>query len=67
MEDETFSIEVLIFATVLAIYVLASYYIKRWEFTFLHESTVAIFLGFITALVLKFVLPLSLARLSPKN
>lgn len=36
MEDETFSIEVLIFATILALYVLASYYINKYEFTFVH-------------------------------
>jgi hypothetical protein len=55
MEDESFSIEALIFVTILALYVLTSYYINKLQLTFLHESTVAIFLGFLTALFLKLV------------
>lgn len=55
MEDESFSIEALIFIVILVIYILASYYINKLQISFLHESTVAIFLGFLTALFLKFV------------
>jgi len=56
MEDESFSIEALIFILILVIYILASYYINKLQISFLHESTVAIFLGFLTALFLKLVI-----------
>jgi hypothetical protein len=55
MEDEAFELEVLVFMTVLALYILISYYTHKAAFTFIHESTVAIGLGFLTALFLKLV------------
>lgn len=40
---------------VLALYVLASYFIAKSNCPFLHESTVAIVLGFASALIFKIV------------
>jgi len=54
-EDESFSLEALIFLLILAVYVLASYFIDKYKVAFLHESTIAICLGFLTAIFLKFV------------
>jgi len=36
MEDESFSIEALIFIVILVIYILASYYINKLQINFLH-------------------------------
>lgn len=60
-EQHAFSLEALIFLLVLAVYVLASYFIDKYKVAFLHESTIAICLGFLTALLLKLV-RLSLLR-----
>ena len=36
MEDETFELEVLVFMTVLTLYILISYYTQKAAFTFVH-------------------------------
>lgn len=46
----------LVFLLNLAIYVLASYFIEKHSVPFLHESTIAICLGLITAIILKYAL-----------
>jgi hypothetical protein len=56
MSDSTFPIEALIFILILTFYVLVSGIIERKKILYLHESTVAIFLGFLTALFANFVL-----------
>ena len=47
------------FMVIIAIYILASYFIEKYRVPFLHESTIAIVLGLFTAVVLQFVYMLS--------
>jgi hypothetical protein len=48
-------VEALVFLLNLAVYVLASYFIEQRRIALLHESAIAVCLGLITALFIKYV------------
>ena len=57
----------LIFLSVITLNILLSYYINKTKVTFLHESTIAIFLGFMMALFLKVVLDVLIIGIGKKH
>jgi len=59
MTAETFHVEALIFVFILMVYVLTSHVIEKRKIIYLHESSIAILMGIITAIVSKYVLQLA--------
>ena len=55
MSEETFSLEAFIFVIILIIYILTSHLIEVKKVPYLHESTMAIFMGVLTAAFAKYV------------
>lgn len=49
-------IQALVIVAILLSYTLTAHLIQRYKIRFLHESVVAIFLGIVTASILKYVL-----------
>lgn len=56
MAAEAFHVEALIFVLILVVYVLTSHIIDNKKIPYLHESSIAIIMGVITAVVSKYVL-----------
>ena len=61
MSPEPFHVEALIFVIILLVYVLTSHIIENRKIPYLHESSIAIFMGILTAVTSKYV-PLLLPR-----
>ena len=55
MGEETFSLEAFIFVIILIFYILTSHLIEVRKVPYLHESTMAIFMGILTAAFAKYV------------
>ena len=55
MSAETFHLEALIFVIILVIYVLTSHIIENKKISYLHESSIAIIMGILTAVISKYV------------
>ena len=55
MSAETFHVEALIFVIILVIYVLTSHIIENRKIPYLHESSIAIIMGILTAIISKYV------------
>jgi len=63
MSAETLHVEALIFVIILVIYVLTSHIIENRKIPYLHESSIAIMMGILTAIISKYVRrPLSVSR-----
>jgi hypothetical protein len=56
MSTETFHVEAFIFVIILIIYVLTSHIIENKKVPYTHESSIAILMGIITALISKYVI-----------
>lgn len=52
---ESFHVEAFIFVIILMVYVLASDLIENKRVPYIHESAIAILMGIITAVILKYV------------
>lgn len=66
MSEESFSLEAFIFVIILIIYILTSHLIEVRKVPYLHESTMAIFMGVLTAAFAKYVRGESLREWGPK-
>lgn len=53
--EETFDVEAFIFVIILVVYVLMSHVIESKKVPYLHESTIAILMGVMTAVIAKYV------------
>ena len=56
MATEAFHVEAFVFVVILVIYVLASHIIENRNIPYLHESSIAIIMGILTAVFSKYVL-----------
>ncbi len=55
MATEAFHVEAFIFVIILIIYVLTSHIIENKKIPYLHESSIAIIMGILTAIISKYV------------
>ena len=55
MSTETFHVEAFIFVVILIIYVLTSHIIENRKVPYMHESSIAILMGVVTAIISKYV------------
>lgn len=56
MSAETFHVEAFIFVIILIVYVLTSHVIENRKVPYLHESSIAILMGVLTAGISKYVM-----------
>jgi hypothetical protein len=67
MSAETFHVEALIFVIILMIYVLTSHIIENKKIPYLHESSIAIIMGILTAVISKYVRPAIIRSCTSKS